>query len=245
MGLLAGVGDFGLTGLVGQAQDALAETIEAKEAVVGPTNSLTTRVAALEALMSHVPMDITSFTNSIGTVEKGTVVSSITFTWARNKVPASLAINQGIGAITPPDLLTVTKTVNITQSIAFTLTASDGTSYDGNTDTAQTTVNVLSKMRWGAVSGTSLNSAGILALVSSDFATGRGRTVTINAGSGLRPAIVYPAAWGDAAFTIGGLSNNDFTKSVVSFTNSLGFTENVNVYIMNNVQFGNLTIVIS
>lgn len=208
-------------------------TADLMAAEVAARLALAARVAALE----HVPMDITSLAVSPAVAEAGSTVASLTFTWARNKVPATLAFNQGIGAITPATLTAVTKTVSITADTTYTLTADDGTAYAGHEDTASATVLFQRRMHWGTAAAATLDSAGILALDSNAFATSRARAVTVN-GGGQYIYFAYPAAFGDAAFLVNGLTSTAWVKTTVSHTNASGSTVSYNVYRSTTVQNG-------
>lgn len=190
--------------------------------------------AQLDSL-SHVPIDITSFTNTVGTVEIGSTVTSVTFNWVINKTPATLSINQGIGSITPT-LNTATRAVNVSTATTYTLTASDGTSYPGNTDTATTAISFQHKVYWGISASTSLDSSQIIALNSS-FGTTRVKSFTIN-GDGQYIYYAYPASFGNATFTVNGLVNSAWTKTTLSFTNASGNITLFNIYRTNTVQNG-------
>lgn len=207
-------------------------------------NSLNNLQAQIDSL-AHIPMDILTLTNTVNIAEIGSTVTSITFNWTVNKTPAFLSFNQGIGAITPPSLLTKTQAVSITSATTYMLTASDGTSYPNNTDTASTTVLFQSKAYWGTSAFSTLNSAQIIALSNSSFSTSRVRSFTIN-GNGQYIYYCYPASFGDATFTVNGLVNTAWTKTVFSFTNASGATVSYNVYRTNTVQNGdNIQISIS
>lgn len=186
--------------------------------------------------LSHVPMDITSLANTVGTAEIGSTVSSVTFNWTRNKVPATLSFDQGIGSITA-SLLTLTQSVNITGTTTYTLTANDGTAYTGNSDTASTTVTFSHKAYWGTSASTSLNSAGVLGLATNTFTTTRARSFVID-GGGQYLYYAYPASFGAATFTVNGLLSTAWTLSVLSFTNASGNTTNFNVYRSDTIQNG-------
>lgn len=224
-----------LTGLQVQINTATSDITTLDSRVDGNDVSISTLQTQVASLL-YVPMDITSLTNNVGTVEIGTTISSITFNWAVNKLPATLAFNQGIGPINS-GLTTLTTGVNITSNTTYTLTANDGTSYPGNTDTASTTVSFQNRVYWGTSASTSLNSAGILGLANSAFATSRARSFTIN-GNAQYIYYAYPASFGDATFTVNGLVSTAWTKTVVSFTNASGNTSNYNVYRSNTIQNG-------
>lgn len=205
-----------------------SELVSSMASVLGITN-LTQRVQLLEDQAAHVAMDLTAFSLNPSVSEVGSTVTSISFSWARNKVPASLTMDQGIGAITPPTLTAVAKTVSITTNTTYTLTASDGTSFPGNSDARSATAEFQRRIHWGTNAAESLNSAGILALANNRFGTSRQLSVTMD-GGGEFLYFAYPASWGDASFTVGGLPTTGWIKTTVGHTNASGSTVNYFVY---------------
>jgi len=185
----------------------------------------------------YISPSITSFTNSIGTVEIGSSIANVTLNWAVNKVMTSQTLSPG-GSVTPP-----TATLIIagpwTADQTFGLTVGDGTS----TDSASTPAYFLNKMYWGANASATVVDANILAL-SSAFATSRSTTKVITA-AGQYIYICYPASFGTASFTVNGLPNTAWTLSVQSFTNASGYTVNYNVYRSDNLLTGTYTIGVS
>ena len=92
------------------------------------------------------------------------------------------------------------------------------------------------KRYWGVDAGTTINDAGILALVGNEFSTTKNKAYSID-GGGKYLYYCYPASWGLATFTVGGLTVI-FNLSVQNFTNASGHTESYNVYRSLNIQNG-------
>jgi len=174
----------------------------------------------------YVDTSITTFTGG-GTYEIGASVSSITFGWTVNKILASQSINQGVGTISPATLRTKTYTPSpaITGNITFTLTVSDGTT----SDTATTALAFQNKAYWGTSAVNVDDSADILALAGSAFATAVDKTVSGAGGDGNYWYYCYPASFGDATFYVGGFQTV-FSRTTVSFTNASGYTVDYYVY---------------
>lgn len=192
--------------------------------------------AALDQLL-YVAPDITGFVNNINIVEKGQTITSVFLNWALNKPMTSLSLNNGIGSI-PADSNSYTHSgQSITSNRTYTLTAGDGT----GTDSASTSIQFQDKRYWGTSPNATLDSAGILGLGSSEFATTRQTTKTIN-GGGQYIHILTPVSQGLPSFKVNGLDNNAFTITTVSFTNASGFTSNYYDSRTNTVQFGSLQI---
>jgi len=193
--------------------------------------------AALDALFYVAPA-VTSFTNNVGVVEKGSTVSSVRLDWAYNVAIVSQSISQGIGSLAVA-LRTYTQTGTYTTDRTYALTASDG----GNTATGSTTVYFRQKRYWGTNSSTTLTDGQILAL-SSEFSTGRAQTRTITS-SAEYVYFAYPAAWGAATFTVNGLLNTAWTLVTRAFVNASGYSESYDIYRSNNLLTGTYIITIS
>jgi len=190
---------------------------------------------ALDSLLYITPV-INSLVNTVGTVEKGTVVTSVTLNWVVNKLMSTESLNQGIGLITP-SLTTYTHSgQSITANRVYTLTVGDGV----NTASASTTVGFLNKRYWGTSVNTTLNNAQVLSL-SSELSGTRVQTKTID-GGGAYIYLAYPTSFGLPNMKVNGLEFTAITTVTLSFTNSHGFTENYYIIRTNTVQNGSLLI---
>lgn len=194
------------------------------------------------AEINYVPPDITAFLangSSPRIVETGSTISSVALSWTlAGSAPTSQSIDQSVGSITP-GTTTANVTGSFTSNRTWTLTVS-ANDPQGNvrTDTAAVSLTFMQKRYWGVSASTSLDSSGILAL-SSEFSSSKTKTVTYNATGGRYPYFCYPATLGAlTAVTVGGIAFSDYTTSVVSFTNSSGYTENYNVVRFNTLQNG-------
>lgn len=179
--------------------------------------------AALDHLL-YVPLVVSSFVNNVGTVEVGAEVTSVTLSWAYNKD----VVSQGISGYAPslnPAVRSFTVTTPITASTTFTLTASDG-----RTNVAVTSSVLFRQKRyWGVSPVPSLVDADILALTGSEFAIGRGTSKTLTA-AGQYLYFAYPAAWGEATFTVNGLLNTAWEKTTRTFVNASGHASTYHIY---------------
>ncbi len=195
--------------------------------------------AALDALLYQFPL-ITTFINNVNTVETGVTITSVTLSWTYNKAMTSASLNQGIGAIPPTDLMHVVSG-SFTVDKTWTLTASDG----ANSTSRNSTIAFRQKRYWGVNAATSLDTAAILALGNSEFATNFNKAAIYDATGGKYPYFAYPATFGiPSQVTVGGLAFSDFNVATQSFTNSSGFTENYHVIRFNNIQSGaNISVV--
>ena len=211
----------------------------------------TTVAEALDSLL-YVAPQITSF-NGGGTYEAGTIVTNINLTWAYNKVIARQSLNQGIGELAPDirtyalSELTWGSNLNFdvpsTTSYGITLDA-----WDDHETRATRTISVSFQLRkWaGSSSKTTLDNSDILALQFSGLSTSRSGNYTLDCSGGQYMYFVIPRRYcinsetqeDLTTFTIGGLVNSDFSITVQTVTNSLGFEETYNIYKSNNIQYG-------
>ena len=192
---------------------------------------------ALDALF-YVPLHITSFYNSVNTVEIGSTVTSVNLGWVFNKSIVSQSLSQGIGAL-PISQRTYTDTGAWTSNRSYTLSTTDGqTPANGNTG-----ITFSNKRYWGTSVNSTLSDAQIIAL-NSEFANSRNQSRTITA-AGEYVYFSYPAAWGAASFTVNGLPNTAWVLTVISFTNASGYTSSYNLYRSLNLLTGTYTIVVS
>ena len=214
----------------GEEQEARAAADVAEAAARAAADAaLAVRATTLEeqvASLLYVPMSV-SLSNNVGTVEAGTPVTSVTLTWSANKQPVSASFNQGIGAVTPPTLTTITRAVNLIADTTFTITVDDGTAYAGHSDSASTAVTFRYRAFWGTTDkapGVALTSADIRALEDSALATGRARSFTVDAPpEGAYVVYAYLASYGPPSkIQIGGLDNNNWEETGIDVNDAGG-----------------------
>jgi hypothetical protein len=195
-------------------------------------------VAAALNYLLYVPLQLTSFTNTVGTVEIGQTVSSVTLNWVFNKDVTGQSINQGIGVL-PVAQRSYADAGTWTANRTYTLSATDGTTpVNGNTS-----ISFSNKRYWGVSNQSTLNDAQIIAL-NGEFASSRSQSRTLTAAAEY-VYFAYPAAWGAATFTVNGLPNTAWTLTVISFTNASGYASSYNLYRSDNLLTGTYQIVVS
>lgn len=229
-------GDPGPAGEKGEkGDDATAATEAQNVAYANPTYA--TVQEALDALL-YVPVDVTAFSNNIGTVEIGSTVQSLTLNWAVNKAVTSLSISNGVGTVLGTSFKNLTGPW--TADTSWTISASDGKS----NDSATTTLAFRNRRYWGVSSKTTLSDADILALTG-EFSTSRGKTVSYNATGGNYPYYCYPASFGAPAnVTVGGLAFSAYTVTTRDFVNASGLAVSYNIIRFNGIQTGaNISVV--
>lgn len=199
-------------------------------------NTYDTVKKALDFLLYEEPA-ITSFTNSVNNVEKGSTVNNITLNWAVNKPDdMTLVINQGIGEVTGLTSKTLSS-ANITSDITYTMTASDGT----KTITKTTAIKFLNKIYYGSSPSENIaDSAAILSLTNNKLASSYALSATFDCSGGKYIYIAVPSSFGlnTSKFKIGGLANSAWTTRTVSFTNASGYTCDYTVFRSNEKQNG-------
>jgi len=233
---------------------SLAGTVSGVQGSISGLPALEEAVGTLQdevALLLYDAPSITAFTNSVNTTDLGVTVSSVTFNWTVTGSVAlvSQSISDGVGAVTPATLRTVQKTgLSLTSNTTLTLSVDDGTAYAGHAATRTSTISFLNRMYWGTYATKTLQDApqNALNLANADFASSRAKTVTIN-GGGNYIYFCYPASFGDAVFTVGGLRSTAWTKyGPISLTNAYGHQENYYFYVSDAIQNGDgINIVIS
>lgn len=201
-----------------------------------------TTFSSLHIMELLYPFALSSFSLTPVTTEMGATVSTVSLAWATNYPPDTVSINQGIGAITPPTNTTYDHTGQaITTNRTYTITAVR----NGVTKTANATVGFQNQYYWGVHTAQTTDEA-IIKAMTKTLSGSRGRTVTFDCTGGRYFHIAYPSRLGAASFSINNLTYSDVTLTVVSITNSSGFTENYNVYYCNVIQNGAaITVVIS
>jgi hypothetical protein len=198
---------------------------------------ITARLNALE----YAAPDIYSLTNTTGTVEVGSTVTSVTLNWLLNKTMTTLSISSpGPGTITPSLLTYTIGGLSLTSQQSFTVTAGDGT----NTDTSTTTVYFQHRRRWGESATETPDSTLIDALAGAEFSTSRVQTRTMSP-SAKYLYFAWPSSFGTPTFTVNGLPVTGWVKTTVSYTNPSGNTTNFDVYRSQYLQTGSFTVAVT
>jgi len=203
--------------------------------VTHPNSTYDTVKKALDYLLYSAPL-ISSFTNNVNIAEIGSTVANVNLNWAVNKTMVSQSINNGVGAI---DVGVTTKqltALNITTATSWALTVTD----DVNATAVKTTsIAFQNKRYWGTSANDVLTNAQILAL-GSEFATSSVTTKALDASGGKYLYFAVPTSFAldVSKFKIGGLSNSDWVKTTISFTNASGYTSSYDVFRSGNLQTG-------
>jgi hypothetical protein len=173
--------------------------------------------------------------------EIGSTVNSITLNWSYNKAVTSQSIDQGIGALAI-GLRTYNLTgQGLTISKTWTLTGSDGI------NTAHASASVMFKYpRYWGVDAQATPDQTLISNLSGELATSRAQSRTMDATGGRYLYFAWPSSFGEPSFIVNGFPNSAWIKTVVSFTNSSGYTSNYWVYRSQYLQNGSgITVVVS
>lgn len=193
--------------------------------------------AALDALL-YVPLQVTSFGNTVGTVELGGTVASDHLTWAYNKGVVSQGIDL-LGAIPPALRATDDLGGPWTANRTWVLTGSDGT----NSASGSTTLRFMQKRYWGPQADPAISDPEIIGL-SSEFATNfnQARTITANA---QYIYFAFPSSFGTPQFNVNGLLNTAWTRTTRSFVNASGYPSSYDIWRSDNLLTGTYNITLS
>lgn len=183
---------------------------------------------------------ISSFTNSIGTVELGSTVSSVTLTWNTNKQPATLTLN-GINM----DIAKTSHTydgLSLTGNKTYTLKVTD----DRHASATQTTtITFCNRICYGvAAAPSTIHSDFVMSLGTKTLSDNKSRTVGYNAGEGQYLWYCVPARLGTCSFTDveTGLGAGLSLAATVNVTNASGYEESYYVYKSDYAGLGSLSV---
>lgn len=151
-------------------------------------------------------IDITSFTNNVNVVEKGSSIAKVTLKWSVNKTPSSLSLVKGadsynVAATAVSADLTLTS--HLTSDATFTLTATDAR---GARDVATTNISFLNGKYYGVGTVTDANSINDIFVrgLTKILTSWRTGDFSVTANSGQYIYFAIPVAFGTPAFFVGG-----------------------------------------
>lgn len=201
-------------------------------------------IASDGTITLYKKIDITSFTNNVGNVEKGSQIESVTLQWAINKTPASQTLTKGSEtySVTPADRSkTIAFTPALTVNATFTITATDSRSAS---DSMNTSISFLNGAYYGIGTVTSPDQCddtfvqGLTKVLTSN----RARSFTVNAGAGQYIYYAIPSSFGTPSFFVGGFEGGFDLLRNFEYTNPSGFKESYNVYKSTNANLGSTTV---
>lgn len=191
--------------------------------------------------LAYEEIVISAFSNNVGTVELGTIVSDVTFTWTLNKEPAIVSLD-GTSQVLSKNGNCSLAGLSIVDNKTWTLMASDER---GSTSSKTSSITFLNGVYYG-VAGipTILNSEFILTL-SKTLRANKLPSFSINAGNNQYIYYCVPKRFGICNFTVGGFTGGFILVDTMNFTNALGYTEEYYVYRSSNSNLGDTTVTVS
>lgn len=197
--------------------------------------------------LKYVPISINSFSLSPATVEKGSTVQTLNFSYSFNKTPTTLKL--GTENLTPSGTSTQKTELSVTSDTTYTLTATDSGSYSNPAASASktATLHFYDKIHYGVAEVPSAYNDSFLltGLSNHDLASGKGKIFTVNATSGKYIFFALPTAMGTPNFNVGGFDGG-FTKAAeFSHTNASGYATTYAVYKSDNAGLGSTKVTVS
>ena len=190
--------------------------------------------------LNYMPIQITSFTNTVNVVEMGATVDTVTLKFAFNKKPKSLTLDgqqEDVNATTK-ELTGLGLTANKTWS----LTAKDDREA---TSTKTTSVSFLNGAYWGigAVEADGVTDEFVKGLQKA-LTGSKAREFTVNATEGQYIYYAIPTRFGTPAFFVGGFEGGFAKLKTFDFTNASGYQESYDVYRSDNVGLGSTKVTV-
>lgn len=189
--------------------------------------------------ISYEPISIDSFSNNIGTAEKGAIFNMVTLNWSINKTPTKLTIE---GEEIDPSLTTIKYPIMVGSNISFNLKATDE---KGAISSKTTSISFLNGIYYGKSSIKTIEtitSNFLLNELSKTLSSSYKKTFSVNSGLGEYIYFACPTSMGTPSFYVGGFEGGFNSLGTFEFTNSYGYKENYTVYISTNANLGGTTV---
>lgn len=176
-----------------------------------------------------------SISNSVGTVEKGSIISNVSLSFTVNKDMQSVTIDHGIGDVKGLTSKKLTAQ-NISTDTTYTITATDA---EGKSVTASTSIRFLDSVYYGASTLAAITESALISMTSK-LASSKAMSATFNCSGGKYIYIAMPASFGLTKnnFKIGGLANSAWTVTTMDVTNAHGNKASYTVFRSENLQNG-------
>ena len=176
-----------------------------------------------------------SISNSVGTVEKGSIISNVSLSFTVNKDMQSVTIDHGVGDVKGLTSKKLTAQ-NISTDTTYTITATDA---EGKSVTASTSIRFLDSVYYGASTLATITESALISMTSK-LASSKAMSATFNCSGGKYIYIAMPASFGLTKnnFKIGGLANSAWTVTTMDVTNAHGHKASYTVFRSENLQNG-------
>lgn len=230
------------------ALDSLETSLNLQSQNITYTNDRYTNITNIKEALDYLlytPLSIKSFNISIDRVlERGKIVNGCVLNWSYNKTiqEQTLTINGSVIPLSINDS-TYSYSNTISDNTSFTLRAKDERDKIVNS-----IINIVyyNKIYWGTSSSTTYNNSFLLnELSNSTLSDNINRTIQVNATSNQYIYYVIPSRLGTPVFKVGGFEGGFSKVSTILFTNIYNFIENYDIYRSDNVNLGDITVVIS
>lgn len=192
---------------------------------------------ALDSLLYKAPQ-VNSLSSNIGTtVEMGTMLSSVTFTWSYNK---SIVSQSFAGVTLDSNIRIYTYTKGIYNNVTLTLTANDGK----NNCSRNISFTYANRIFYG-VSDTTTYNVNLLKSLSNTLSNNRNRSFTVNPINNQHIIYAIPSRLGECKFSVNGFEGGFQKVSTIKYTNSQNYTEDYYIYRSDNPNLGKTTVVVN
>lgn len=228
-----------LTYIDEDGNDSVMYPVTKKENIIGLEHQL----ALIEkdiANLKYVTIAINSFSNSVGTVEIGSIVTEVKLSWTLNKIPESVTLDGTAQTIGSSGSVTQTG-LSIKSNKSWSLKATDERDAVA---TKTTSVTFLNGVYYGVSEepGT-LDSAFVLGLKKT-LRSNKLPSFSVNAGAGQYIYYCLPTRFGTCTFTVGGFTGGFSLIDTIAFTNASGYKENYYVYRSDNASLGSTSVTV-
>lgn len=214
----------------------LEEMLDNRDQDISALRADLTQLQAEVADLQYVPIDITSISNSVGTVELGSTVDTVTITWAVNREPASQTVE---GEAVDAGARSAVVSGPFTSGKTFAVMATDER---GAVDTASTAISFCNGVYYGILANTAaLDSAAIRSLTRK-LQSSKALTFTATAGEAQLITCALPTRYGTPGFNAGGFDGGFHLAATIQFENASGYTEPYNVWVSDNTDLGSTTV---
>ena len=185
--------------------------------------------------VQYTPIQITSFSNSVNTVEMGSTVNTVVLNWGYNKEPKAATLD---GSVLDVKLRTKTiEAAGIKSNKTYTLTATDERDAKATKTTAISFLNGVYHGVGTAV-GEAINND-FVKVLTKKLSGSKAETFTVNAAEGNYIYYALPKRLGTPTFFVGGFEGGFALEKTFDYTNPSGYTESYDVYKSTNAGLGN------
>lgn len=194
--------------------------------------------------LSYKKITINTMTATNSSNEIGATVTGTNVAWTLSKTPKTMKIKFGSETEETLDPSARSKAYtgkNITSNTTITLTVTDEREA---VVTKSVTIGFQPKVYWGTSEKTSYLGADILALSSSALASGRTRTISVNAETGKYIVYAIPSSFGTPVFNVGGFDGGFVKAGTINLENAQGYVQNYDIWRSVNAGLGQTSVTI-